>query len=81
MENGMLTGVLTSDNGDPDQDISDINFRDGELTFSMAIDAGGQSVEIVVEGSVDGKAYDANASVEQFNVSFPLSATKDDDGK
>jgi len=81
MENGMLTGVLTSDNGDPDQDISDVNFRDGELAFTMAIDAGGQSVEIVVEGSVDGKAYDANASIEQINVSFPLSATKDDDGK
>ncbi len=81
MENGILTGVLTSDNGDPDEMINDVNFRAGELTFSMSIDAGGQSVEIIVEGNVDGNTYDAEASVEQFNVSFPLTATKDGDGK
>ena len=81
MENGILTGVLTSDNGDPDEMINDVNFRAGELTFSMSIDGGGQSVEIIVEGNVDGNTYNAEASVEQFNVSFPLTATKDGDGK
>jgi hypothetical protein len=78
MENGMLTGVLTSTDGDPDQDLSDINYRDGELVFAMSIDAGGQSVEIIVEGRVEGKTYEAEASVAAFNVSFPLTATKDE---
>ena len=81
MENGELTGILTSDDGSPDEDMNDINFRDGELVFAMSIDAGGQSVEIVVEGAIDGKTYDAEASVAAFNVSFPLTATKDDDEK
>ena len=81
MENGDLLGTLTSDDGSPDQDMNDINFRDGELVFVMSIDAGGQSVEIIVEGAIDGKSYNAEASVAAFNVSFPLTAVKDGNGK
>ncbi len=81
MENGELSGVLTSTDGSPDENMNNINYRDGELTFSMSIDAGGQSVEIVVEGVIEGKEFDAEASVAAFNVSFPLKAVKDEDGK
>lgn len=77
-EEGEYTGLLTSDDGSPDNEMNNINFRDGELTFDFSIDAGGQSVEIVVEGRVDGNSYDAEASVAAFNVTFPLKATKDD---
>lgn len=77
-EEGAYTGVLTSDDGSPDNDMNDISFRDGTLSFSFAIDAGGQSVDIVVEGTVEGKNYTAEASVAAFNVSFELTATKDE---
>lgn len=77
-EEGAYTGVLTSDDGSPDNDMNDVNYRDGELSFSFSIDAGGQSVDIVVEGSVEGKNYNAEASVAAFNVTFELTATKDE---
>jgi hypothetical protein len=77
-ESGAYTGVLTSDDGSPDNDMNDISYRDGQLSFSFMIDAGGQSVEIVVEGAVEGKNYTAEATVSAFNVSFELTATKDE---
>lgn len=73
-----LSGVLTSDDGDPDNDMSDISFKDGNLNFSFSVDAGGQSIDIVVEGVVEGKTYTADASVAAFNINFELNATKDD---
>ena len=72
------SGILTSDDGSPDNDMDNISYRDGNLSFSFAVDAGGQSVEILVEGTVEGKNYNAEATVEAFNVSFELTATKDD---
>lgn len=77
-EEGAYTGIMTSDDGSPDNEMNDITFTDGQLSFNFAIDAGGQSVEIVVEGSVEGKNYAAQATVEAFNVSFELTATKDE---
>ncbi|MFY0594596.1 amidohydrolase family protein [Roseivirga sp.] len=76
-EEGKYTGVLTSSDGSPDNDMNNLNFRDGELSFDFAIDGGGQSIEIVVVGQVSGKSYDAEASVAAFNVTFELTATKD----
>ena len=76
-----LNGILTSDDGSPDNDMNDITFRDGNLSFNFTVDAGGQSVEIIVEGSVEGSAYTAEATVEAFNFSFELIATKDDTPK
>lgn len=73
-----IEGVLTSDDGSPDNDMNNISFRDSELAFDFSIDAGGQSVEIVVVGAVAGKNYDAEASVAAFNVSFELTAVKDE---
>ena len=76
-ENGVYSGTLTSNDGSPDNDMNNVNFRDGELAFDFTVDAGGQSVEIVVVGSVTGKTYDAQASVTAFNVSIAFTATKD----
>jgi len=73
-----LSGVLTSTDGDPDNQMDDINYREGNLTFSFSVDAGGQSIEIIVEGTVEGKTYSAEASVAAFNITFDLTATKDD---
>lgn len=77
-EGDLYSGVMTSDDGSPDTDMEDISFRDGTLSFSFSVDGGGQTIEIIVSGTVSGKNYDAQASVEAFNVSFELSATKDD---
>lgn len=73
-----LEGTFTSDDGSPDNTMNDISFRDGELTFNIEIDAGGQSILLVVEGTVSGSNYDAQATVEAFNVSLELSAVKDE---
>ena len=77
-EGDLYTGVLTSDDGSPDNDLQDISFRDGTLSFSFAIDGGGQSIDIIVTGTITGKDYEAEATVEAFNASFELTATKDD---
>ena len=77
-ENGAYTGTLTSEDGSPDNVMNNVNFRDGELAFDFSVDAGGQSVEIVVVGAVTGKSYDAQASVAAFNVNIAFTATKDD---
>lgn len=71
-------GVLTSDDGSPDNDMNNVSFRDGELSFDFSIDAGGQSLEIVVVGTVSGKEYTAEATIAAFNVSLELRATKDE---
>lgn len=78
MENGTYGGYLTSSDGSPDNTMNNINFRNGELTFDFSIDAGGQSVLIVVEGIVTGTTYEAEARVDAFNVSLELTATKDE---
>lgn len=77
-ENGAYTGTLTSNDGAPDNTMNNVNFRDGELAFDFSVDAGGQSIELVVVGTVTGKTYDAQASVAAFNVSIAFTATKDD---
>lgn len=77
-ESGILTGVMSSNDGTPDVDLQNISFLNSELTFDFSIDAGGQSVDIVVEGVIDGKNYDAEASVAAFNFTFPIQATKDE---
>jgi len=73
-----LEGVFTSDDGSPDTDMNDVNFRDNELTFNLELDAGGQSILLVVQGTVSGTSYDAQATVEAFNVTLEISATKDE---
>lgn len=73
-----LEGVFTSDEGSPDTDMNDISFRDNELSFNLELDAGGQSILLVVQGTVSGTSYDAQATVEAFNVTLEISATKDE---
>lgn len=76
-EDGKYSGILTSDDGEPDNDMNNMSFQNGELAFDFSIDAGGQAAEIVVVGVVTGKNYEAEASVAAFNVSFELTAVKD----
>lgn len=80
-EGGQYTGYLTSDDGSPDNNMNNISFRDGELAFDFDVDAGGQSVNIVVVGTVSGNTYDAVASVEFGGQSVSLNLTATRDGK
>ena len=77
-ESDNLTGIMTSSDGSPDVDLQNLSFINGDLSFDFSRDAGGQTIEIVVEGTVDGKNYDAVASVAAFNFTFPIQATKDE---
>ncbi|MGW8124167.1 amidohydrolase family protein [Roseivirga echinicomitans] len=76
-EGTTYNGKLTSNDGGPDSNMQEVSFVNGTLSFSFAIDAGGQSVELVVTGTVTGKQYDAQVSVAAFDFSTPLTATKD----
>lgn len=75
-EDGVLTGIWTSDNGQPDVDLSNVSYRDGTLSFDFQFEAGGQSIDIVVSGDVIGTEFDGEASIAAFNISFPLMAVK-----
>ncbi|KYG73390.1 hypothetical protein AWW68_11840 [Roseivirga spongicola] len=79
-EGSNYSGYLTSDDGSPDTAMNNISFRDSELAFDFSIDAGGQSVQIVVVGTVTGKTYDATATVSfgGQDISMDLTATKDE---
>ena len=77
-EGGNLTGTMTSGDGSGDVDMQDVTFINGTLTFAISRDAGGQSIELVISGSVTGKNYNAEVTVSAFNFSTPLTATKDD---
>ncbi|MFN1836022.1 amidohydrolase family protein [Balneola sp. MJW-20] len=72
------TGTLTSDDGAPDQEMENLTFVNNSLSFDFSFDGGGQTITIVVVGTVTGTEYDAEASISAFNVSFPLTAYKED---
>ena len=76
-EGGTYGGTLTSNDGAPDSRMQEVGFAANRLSFSFSIDAGGQAIELVVTGTVNGKVYDAEVSISAFNFSTPLSATKD----
>lgn len=75
-EGGSLTGLMTSDQGGPDMDMENLSFMDGSLSFDFSFDAGGQSVEIVVVGTVSETEFSGEASIAAFSMSIPISATK-----
>lgn len=73
----MYEGTMTFSDGQPDTDLKDVNFRDGSLSFNLEFDAGGQSIVLNVIGSVTGNVFDGTITVDQFDFSTPISATKD----
>lgn len=73
-----ITGVFKNDDGSPDQILNNISFVDGNLSFDFSFDGGGQAIEIVVEGTLTETDFDGEGSIAMFNMSFPLTATKDD---
>tara|TARA_R110001599_G_scaffold149835_2_gene333854 strand:- start:8971 stop:10671 length:1701 start_codon:yes stop_codon:yes gene_type:complete len=77
-DGGTYTGKMTNNDGAPDANLQEVTFANGTLSFIFMIDAGGQSVELIVSGTVTGKQYDAEVTVSAFNFSTPMSATKDD---
>lgn len=77
VQDGMLEGVLTSDDGSPDNDMLNLSYVNKELSYDFDVDAGGQSINIVVVGTVTGDEYVADASIAAFNMSFPILATKE----
>lgn len=75
-EDGMLTGVMTSNQGGPDTNMNNLSFLGGSLSFDFDFDAGGQSVEIIVTGDLEDGQFNGEAVVDAFNMSIPISATK-----
>lgn len=80
-EGGTYSGVLTSDDGTPDNDMNNMSFRDGEFAFDFDIEAGGQSVNVVVVGNINGTEYDATATVSVGGQNIELGLTASKDGK
>ncbi len=77
-ENGELAGTLSGMRGGPDNDLNNVSFLEGTLSFDFTFDGGGQPIEIVVVGTVTENEFDAEASVAAFNISFPFTAIKDE---
>lgn len=75
---GALAGTISGMRGGPDSDMKNLTFMDGSMSFDFSFDAGGQSIEIVVVGTVTGNEYDAEASIAAFSISFPFTAIKDE---
>lgn len=78
LENGAYAGSISSSDGQIDTPLSNISFSNNTLTFDFSFDAGGQGVDVVVSGPVTGKEFDATMSIDAFNFSTPMKATKDD---
>lgn len=80
-ETGDLTGVINSSQGIyNDVILTNIKFSEGTLTFDYSIDFGGQSLELLLTGEVDGDNLEGEISVPAFNTSFPVSATRENPG-
>lgn len=77
LSEGILEGVMISDSGSPDNDMFNLSYLNNELSFDFNVDAGGQSLNIVVVGTVTGDEYEAEASIAAFDMSFPILATKE----
>jgi len=77
-ETGELTGSISSDQGIySDVILSNISFVDGTLSFDYSIDFGGQSLELVFVGDVDGNDFEGEIEVAAFSTSFPVTGTKE----
>ena len=76
-EGSTYSGTLTSNDGAPDNRMQDVSYSGNRLSFAFSVDAGGQSVELNVTGTITGNVYDAEVSISAFNFSTPLTATKD----
>ncbi len=77
-DGGVLTGTMTSNDGAPDSEMLNVSYQNQELSFDFDVDAGGQSVNIVVVGTVSGGEYEAEATVAAFNnFTFPILANKE----
>ncbi|OEK04526.1 hypothetical protein BFP71_13745 [Roseivirga misakiensis] len=74
-------GVMTFEDGTPDTDLNNINFREGVLTFDVELDAGGQAIQLVVEGKVEEKSMEGKASASFAGQSFQLDINANKDGK
>lgn len=74
---GVISGLMSNNNGTPDSDMNNISFVNGTLSFDYAVEFGGQTLEIVIEGDISGTDFDGVASISQFNASWAITATKD----
>lgn len=77
-ETGALTGVFTSNDpsGLADTDMENLNFANNSLSYEFAFDAGGQMLTVFVSGDIDGDTFVGTATIDAFNMSIPITATK-----
>lgn len=75
-EGGTLEATLTNDSGQPDVELKNVSYASSMLSFDYDFDAGGQSINIVFEGTVNGTDLEGLLDVTAFNVTIPLTAMK-----
>lgn len=69
---GAYTGTIVNDDDPEENELSNIQFNDGTLTFEFVID-GGMAVNFSAE--IDGEEYEGEVSVGAFG-SFPVEGSK-----
>lgn len=71
-ENGNIVGTLESDQGPGEvQDLDNVTLDGNDLSFSMSIDGGGQSITIEISVVLDGESFEGDMEVGSFG-SFPI---------
>ena len=70
---GALGGTVESSQGKTD--LSDVTFADGEVTFVVNIDIGGEAVSLGFKGAIDGDSFDGQIEVPGAGE-FPLTMTR-----
>jgi imidazolonepropionase-like amidohydrolase len=69
------SGVIGSDGDDDEDELSNISFDEGKLTFNFVTDMDGNAITIEVDLDVDGTDYEGEVSVGPMGA-FPITGSK-----
>ena len=76
-EGGYLKGQVETNLGT--QDVEDLAFANGKLSFSTTLDLGGQAVNFKFDGPIDGDTYNSQISIDGLGE-FPVEFTREASG-
>jgi hypothetical protein len=70
-----LGGTITNSRFNSENALSEVKLNGNELSFSYEVNRGGNSMVVLVKGTVNGNEFNGNMTVGQFG-SFPINAKK-----
>ena len=70
-----LAGTITNSRFNSENALKDVTLNGNELSFSYEVNRGGNSIIVIIKGTVTGNEFNGNMTVGQFG-SFPINAKK-----